>query len=168
MLAKQPKAIRRTNRAQTGLWWLIAMAGVLVVARNFSSNSHVGNLGDVHSGEYALHRINSNCSLVLSSASGKVETTEFTVGWLGVELTNHQNAHAWLENNLTLPTKLELRLDRRRLDNNGQLQGYFFQRDRLLNEELVRQGFAEPATHPSDFAPIARRIRDAQPTPSKG
>jgi micrococcal nuclease len=57
---------------------------------------------------------------------------------------------------------VRVRFDRRRLNPAGELQAYVFVDDLLINEELVREGLATDATHPSDSGRMVRRIKLAE------
>lgn len=58
--------------------------------------------------------------------------------------------------------RVQLRFDRRRVNDAGTLQAYIFVGEELLNESLVRQGLAMDDTHPADAGPIVRRIKKAE------
>ena len=57
---------------------------------------------------------------------------------------------------------VHVRLDRRRIDRDGNLLAYVSVGDRLLNEQLVRQGLARVSTQSADSTAIVRRLKQAQ------
>ncbi len=56
----------------------------------------------------------------------------------------------------------DLRLDRRRFNDQSQLVGYLYVDGRMLNEELLRAGLARLSPYPGDNQSIERRLRKAQ------
>ena len=56
---------------------------------------------------------------------------------------------------------VRLRFDKRRLDRYDRYLAYVFVADKMLNEELLRAGFARVATYPGDSESMARRLRVA-------
>ena len=103
-------------------------------------------------------QVNDDASLRIQYPS---EKQSVDVHWLGIEIVSSADAQQWLGDRLIDTSEITLRLDRRRLDDQGKLRAYFFVDEALLNAELIQHGLATDATHPSDFASIARRIRNA-------
>jgi micrococcal nuclease len=56
---------------------------------------------------------------------------------------------------------VRLRFDKRRLDRYDRYLAYVFVADKMLNEELLRAGFASVSTYPGDSESMARRLRVA-------
>lgn len=63
---------------------------------------------------------------------------------------------------LTENQAVRLRLDRRRISPEGELLGYVFVGEHLLNADLVEQGLAVSATRPEDCHTIVRQIKEAE------
>jgi micrococcal nuclease len=57
---------------------------------------------------------------------------------------------------------VRLRFDKRRLDPYDRYLAYVFVADKMLNEELVRAGFASVLVFPGDSESMARRLRAAE------
>ena len=153
--------VRRKSRFPNRL--ALVVLGIVIVlllwpAKPSADPSHV------QSGDHTLTAINSDASLRISIPIDDSDSklSPLDVRWLGITFTQPGKATEWLRRELDQVEKISLRLDRRRLDESGNLQAYFYVEERLLNAELVRQGFAEEDTHPSDFAPISRQIRNAK------
>jgi len=57
---------------------------------------------------------------------------------------------------------VQLRFDRRRVDQYDRFLAYVYVDQRCLNEELVRAGLARVSTFPGDSASMARRLQSAR------
>ncbi|MBC8874079.1 MAG: thermonuclease family protein [Planctomycetes bacterium] len=57
---------------------------------------------------------------------------------------------------------VRLQFDGRRVDQYGRYLAYVFVDERMLNEELVREGLARVSTYPGDSQTMARRLRAAE------
>jgi endonuclease YncB( thermonuclease family) len=57
---------------------------------------------------------------------------------------------------------VQLRLDRRRVDEDGLFLAYVLVNGRLLNAELLRQGLTRSATHPADSGEMVRQLSHAE------
>jgi endonuclease YncB( thermonuclease family) len=57
---------------------------------------------------------------------------------------------------------VRLRLDRRRINRGRVFVAYVFVRDRMLNEELVRRGWARVDVRPRDSSAMVNRLRTAE------
>ena len=157
--------LRRRPR-HTIVKWFVGLALLAIAGRVALRGARSGPALAIESGEYQLQRIHEDASLTIVTVDKDAlspQTGTFDVGWLGIEITRADAAARWLNALLPPGQLLEVRFDRRRLDAAGKLIAYLYLGEELLNETLIRRGFAIEATHPSDHAPIARRLREARP-----
>lgn len=153
---------RNANRFRRRRSWspwllLIVAVGLAVVSTGWLNRQRLPEAA-VQSGEHRLVRVAPDGSLVVVNS---VNETEFSIRWLGLQLHEKARAVAWLEDRFADNASLDIRYDRRRLDEQGRLAAYVFQGDELISETLIREGLAIADTHPSDHQPIARRLRRA-------
>ncbi len=150
--------IRRKPRLQN--WVVGTFLGVAILFGLWPSKP-TADPSLIQSGDYQLLAINPDASVKLAVDVGDSEPGELDIRWLGIVIEQPESTSVWLRRELAQVDQITVRLDRRRLDENGRPQAYFFLEDRLLNAELVGRDFAREDTHPSDFAPISRQIRRA-------
>lgn len=149
---------RRPRRFSSAAWLSAAILAFVITARLGYTPKNI-NPDTFRSGNYQVERVNTDGSLRLVIPGASL--SEIDVHWLGIEMTDCPAATAWVQSELRSGNSVRVRWDRRRLDASGNLIAYFFLGDRLLNADLIRRGFAREATHPTDFAPIARQLRQA-------
>lgn len=150
-------SIRRTGKRR--IRWVLLLVMAIIVGKRWSTDEVDVDPALIQSGSYQVASVNPDGSLKLVVRNAK--PNEIDVRWLGIEIHQPKEAADWISSMVAPSHPIQLRLDRRRLDEEGNLQAYFLKNDLLLNAELIRMGFATEATHPSDFAPIARQIRRA-------
>ena len=155
---------RRRPRHPVKKWFVVSV--LLVIALSIvMRGAHSEPALAIASGEYQLQGIHEDASLTIATVGDEATSLHkrtFDVGWLGIEILSADAAARWLSAQLPPGQLLEIRFDRRRLDAEGNLVAYLYLGEELLNESLIRHGFAIEATHPSDHAPIARRLRQAR------
>ena len=160
MDAPPPRVKVRLRRYVRGALLVVIPLAAVVTLRIFAKETP--EVAWVRSGTAKVVRVNDDASLTISQESKQRAPRSAEVHWLGIEIDSRELAQRWLEDRLDGVEELTLRLDRRRIDEFGQLRAYFFLGETLLNAELVQHGLAKDATHPSDFAAIARVIRRAE------
>lgn len=115
----------------------------------------------VTSGSYRLLKVEPDGRLIVAALDSTNTGRTAIVSWLGIEIKDPSALAEFVRRRTSEDPRITLRLDRRRLNEQGQVEAYFFHGEQLLNSEVVELGFANESTHPSDFAAIARRIRNA-------
>lgn len=115
-------------------------------------------------GEYSVREVNDDGSLnlVIPESVPADGSKSAVVELLAVSLDDLENAATFLKQQ-TVGQRVRLRYDRRRLsEDQKRFQAYVFVGEMLLNEAVVRRGFASEATHSSDSGPMVRRIKKAE------
>lgn len=157
---KRPFRKRRWDRVAFAVL-LLVIAAVLV----WRQPSTVGTAGWLPPGSYRAEQVIDERHLRLCSRTHP--NLHATVRLLGIAAPEPwpDQLRAQAIQRLTKLAKhrtVQLRLDRRRISPDGQLLGYVFVGERLLNADLVEQGLAVAATRPEDCHTIVRQIERAE------
>jgi micrococcal nuclease len=130
-------------------------------------------------GDYVVKRVIDAVTIVVSQKSqpdagdrDRARAEKIEVSLIGVRLPETEaagrpaealarQAHDFTRKFLS-GGEARLRFDRDKLDDDGRWRAYVFVRDKMLNEELVRQGLAQADRKPGDTASLARRIAKAE------
>ena len=153
-------------RRRRGRWWyFLASFALLAAVRWTWDGLHPTpidpSMDAIAPGHYAVRRIREDGLLELHLSSGESTRQRWVeLRLLGIKIVDGPAAAAGMTE-LIGPQRVWLRFDRRRLDNDGHLLGYVFVGGQLVNAELVRRGLARDDTHPSDFGPLVRQIKQA-------
>ncbi len=81
---------------------------------------------------------------------------------LGVKSSDLADEGTQFTSDFLITGRASLDLDRRRLDSSGHFLGYVFVDGRLLNEELIRTGFAQADLYPGDNQTMHRNFVKAE------
>lgn len=124
-------------------------------------------------GEHDVMRVVDGFNLILAKhhPPGEGPVPRARVRLLGVQPMapdDPQSQAAWMERATDVTRRMvsgktvRVRLDRRRIDQDGNLLAYIAVGDRMLNEHLVRQGLARVSAQSADSTAIVRQLRQAQ------
>lgn len=154
------QAFRRPRSRWRLLPWVVvgACAAGIGLARNESDPDP--QMMRVPAGAYEVVDVTVDAAVVIAIPHERTNH-RLRVNLLGVSIPHSHEAAIRLRELLGTES-VRIRFDRRRLDRNGELLAYVYVGDLMLNEELVREGLARDATHPSDSGPIVRRIKKAE------
>ena len=157
----------RRFRVRPGPWrFIFAVVGALALGRLIwdSVNRRPVNPATVviAPGDHVVRRIRDNGLIeILIDSPTTVPERWVEVRLLGIELVDGPQAVRKIRE-LIADQRVQLRFDRRRLDEDGVLLAYVSADERLLNAELVRQGLAHEDTHAADSGPLVRQIKQAE------
>ena len=158
-----PRRIRRRDRRRwLALAALIGLVGVRTLQDGLTRETTIDALAP---GEYEIVRVVDARTLVVARTRPSAgRPARAHVRLLGVNIPEGEtSADAELfTRDFVNGGRIQLRLDRRRIADDGAFVAYCFVGDRMLNAELVRQGLATAATHPADAGEIVRLIERAQ------
>ncbi len=160
-----PRRIRRRYRRRwLALAVLVGLVGTRSLHDGLTRRSETA-IGSLTPGEYEIVRVvDAGTLLVARPLPGNGRTERARVRLLGVNIPDGETTVAAerFTRDFVNGARIRLRLDRRRIADDGAFVAYCFVGDRMLNAELVRQGLATSATHPADAGEIVRSIERAQ------
>jgi hypothetical protein len=113
----------------------------------------------IPAGTYAIRRIRDDASLELFLDEQRDRW--FTLRLLGIAVVDHESLVRQLRGMIG-GHAVQLRFDRRRIDDDQTLMAYVFVDGKFVCSELVRLGLAREATHQADAGPIVRQLKKAQ------
>lgn len=113
-------------------------------------------------GEFEVVRIERGDLLIIRQrvpglAKDSLQVFEGPLQLLGVKTSTELEAGKQFSSEFLSRGQPSLDLDRRRLDNSGHFLAYVSLNGRLLNEELIRAGWAEAENYPGDNQTIHRK-----------
>jgi micrococcal nuclease len=158
-----PKRRRLPLRACAALALVTVFLGWRVGCANRRPTVADWSSSPLAEGEYEVARVVSGDSIEVRRA-GAARGRISSIRLLGIELADARfdaPAKDLLQDRLA-GGYCRLEFDKRRLDRKGGFLAYLYVGEVLLNEELVREGFARLDLKPDDSAPTARRLSNAQ------
>jgi micrococcal nuclease len=157
----EPRRFRRPRLPAATIWFALLL---LVLFRVWSGGADSAPTAPLAEGNYAVERVIDGDTLLVQG--------NHTVRLMGVDTPESVKPEHPVERwgpeataftrEFIAGRQVRLRFDRERVDQYGRLLAYVWVEERLLNEELVRAGFArfEPQYHYAE--PMKRRFRSAQ------
>ncbi|MEZ6098523.1 MAG: thermonuclease family protein [Pirellulaceae bacterium] len=149
---------------------LILLLALCVALRatwdHFQWRHRLSTVPALDEGQYAVAQVIDDFTLLLLDPNRHTNDhrpAQAQLKLLGVEpIDRTPNPAGWATRQFIANHPVRLRLDRRRIDRDGNLLGYIYVNDELLNEHLVRLGLARVATHPGDSASVVRQLKKAE------
>ena len=163
--SRSPEVRRRYKRRRSSTALVcVGATVVLLVARAFlfPSTSPIHEVARLTEGVYQVDDIEADARIVLrhSNDANKADSS-FRIALLGIEPNRTPEISAYLKTAIS-DRSVALRLDRTRIDQDGQMVGYVYIDDQLVNAEIVRIGMAKARCRPGDSGPIKRILKKAE------
>jgi endonuclease YncB( thermonuclease family) len=115
------------------------------------------------SGHAELLEIDSNATLYVRQRDEQGVDRRLPVRLLGVTImSEHAPAAAECVRRELQSAHVRIELDQRRIDAERRFLAYVYHEETLLNELVIREGWATAENYPGDSLPIARRLRAAE------
>ncbi len=156
---------RRLKRRRSPVAWIVLLVLVaLIAARAYRNANHPVAVESLRPGIFRVRRVIDGDTLVLSNGS--------RIRLIGVD-TPELNANSQDEVRLARAAteftrqfvrdgEVRLEFDRERLDRYGRFLAFVYVGDRMLNEELIRQGYGRALLYFNYSERFKRRFRAAE------
>lgn len=151
--------------------WAVGLVGAWILARWLWDDAHrETNVASLSESLYRVERVLDGAELLIQRPCGG-QMEQARVRLLGVSLPvpeEEDGAGRLRERARDYVARLiegkvvQLRTDRRQVDEDGVLLAYVYLDDALVNARLVQQGLAHVATHPGDSSSIVTQLKRAE------
>lgn len=164
--------MRRFRRYPSWSVWVCAVVCAAIAGRYWWTSSrgsapHAAEgsslRGSLVVGEFEVVRVERADLLIVRQqvpivGKNSLQPLEAPLQLLGVKSPELAEAGKQFTSDFLIAGMASLDLDRRRLDSSGHFLGYVYVDGRLLNEELIRAGFAQADLYPGDNQTMHRNF----------